>query len=89
MSELLETEEAPKAAADDVEAPYGMAGNKAMTGGHAQTATQDLKSDAPTDLNNPTGFDTRFASELNQQMNFVKLLFVTYRIFHLVNYHLK
>lgn len=56
------------AAADSVvvEPPYGVAGNKAMTSGHAESATQDLKSGGPTDINNPTAFDTRFASDLNQ-----------------------
>jgi hypothetical protein len=66
MGQLLESSAEDEA--DDVEAPYGMAGNKAMTGGHAQTATQDLKG-GPPDINNPTGFDVRFASDLTNQIN--------------------
>jgi len=74
MGQLLESATMPAedAEADDVEAPYGMAGNKAMTAGHAQTATQDLKG-GPPDINNPTGFDVRFASDLVNQINKINL----------------
>ena len=48
---------------NSVEPPYGVAGNHAMTGGREQSYTQDLQSNGPTDINNPTGFDTRLASD--------------------------
>jgi hypothetical protein len=63
----LETPAAPPAppaaakAEDGVEPPYGMAGNKAMTGGLGETYTQDPESSGPPPWS-LSGRETRFAS---------------------------